>query len=284
VTAALLDDLARDLSEGRVVPWLGPGVHEAPPFPASPAALAGWIAQRAPVPGRIRGNLGSAAQYVEQHSHRRTLERILGEAFARPAAPPPAVELLAMLPRLPLVVDTWYDATCLLALAARRRGVALVHGVDRTGQLERFFADAEAPGLARACPACETLVYQPAGTVWPRPSFVVSDADLVEVLTEIDIQTPIPPEVQRRRTGRRFLFLGQRFTTQLERILARQVAKRSGPGHVAVLPGALAPNEERFLARNAVARVDLPLDAFLAELSARLPRAPTRSGETAVPA
>lgn len=282
--SALLDGLARDLLDGTVVPWLGPGVHDAPPFPASPAALAAWIAQRAPVPGRLRGNLGSAAQYVEQHRHRKTLDRILVEAFARPAAPPAAVQLLATLPRLPLVVDAWYDATCALALAAQRRRVALVHGVDRTGQLERFFAHADAPALVAPGAPCDTLVYQPAGTAWPRPSFVVSDADLVEVLTEIDLQTPIPPEVQRLRSRRRFLFLGQRFSTQLERILARQVTKRAAPAHVAVLPEPLTPNEARFLERNGIARVDLPLGAFLAELSRRVEAGVARREASEVPA
>lgn len=281
---AILDGLAQELLDGTVVPWLGPGVHAAPPFPAGPAALAAWIAQRAPVPGRIRGNLWSSAQYVEQHRHRRTLERIMVEAFARPAAPPAAVRLLASLPRLPLVVDAWYDATCVRFLSERRRSVGLVHGVDRTGQLERFFRHAEAPGLAAADAPCETLVYQPAGTVWPHPSFLVSDADLVEVLTEIDVQTPIPPAVQQLRTGRRFLFLGQHFSTQLERVLARQVTKRSAPGHVAVLSGALTRNEGHFLARAGIARVDLALDAFLSELMRRVEAPAATPRERAVPA
>jgi hypothetical protein len=46
-------------------------------------------------------------------------------------------------------------------------------------------------------------------------NFLVSDSDYVEVLTEIDIQTPIPAVVQQRRTGRNFLFLGCRFSNQL---------------------------------------------------------------------
>lgn len=264
--SALLDGLARDLLEGAVVPWLGPGVHEAPAFPASPAALAAWIAQRAPVPGRIRGSLGAAAQYVEQHRHRKTLDRILVEAFARPSPPPPAVQLLERLPRLPLVVDTWYDATCARALAAERR-VALVHGVDRTGQLERFFVHAESPALVPPGAECDTVVYQPVGTAWPRPSFVVSDADLVEVLTEIDIQTPIPPVVQARRAKLGFVFLGCRFNDQLPRAFARQIMKRSAGPHFAVLPDAPTRMEARFLAEQGITRIAMPLAAVAAALT-----------------
>lgn len=269
-SASLLDDLARGLLEGTVVPWLGPGVHVEPPFPASPAALAAWLQARSPVPGRIRGNLWSVAQYIEQQRHRRTLDRLMGDAFSAEAAPSPVHRLVAALPRLPLVVDAWYDATFVRFLAARDRRVALLHGVDRTGQLERFFRCVAASGKAADADACDTLVYQPIGTAWPRPSFLVSDADWVEALTEIDIQTPIPPAIQLLRTGRRFLFLGQRFSTQLDRILARQVTKRAGRDHVAVLPETPTRNEARFLRTAGVQRVDATLSAFTDALVARL--------------
>lgn len=270
MTAAILDALARDLLDGAIVPWLGPGLHAASPFPASPPDLAGWLAQRSAVPGRIRKSLGSAAQYIEQHRHRRTLDRLMAEAFARPAEPPALLQLLAALPRLPLVVDTWYDATAVRFLAAARPGVGLVHGLDRTGQLACFHRRAEAPELVAPGAPCETLVYQPAGTAWPSPTFLVSDADLVEVLTEIDIQTPIPAEVQELRKGRRFFFAGQRFAGQLDRILARQITKRSGEGHLAVLTGPLHRNEERFLARSGISLLALSIEELCRELAERL--------------
>ena len=70
-----------------------------------------------------------------------------------------------------------------------------------------------------------TLVYKPIGGHQPAGNYLVSDSDYVEVLTEIDIQTPIPPEVQALRSGRNFLFLGCRFDDQLTRSFARQIMK-----------------------------------------------------------
>ncbi len=57
----------------------------------------------------------------------------------------------------------------------------------------------------------DTILYKPHGSIAPAKNFLITDADYVEVLTEIDIQTPIPDEVKARRTGRNFLFLGCRF-------------------------------------------------------------------------
>jgi hypothetical protein len=94
------------------------------------------------------------------------------------------------------------------------------------------------------------------------------------VLTEIDIQTPIPERVKEIRAGRNFLFLGCRFRTQLERTYARQVMKRSSDKHWAVLPEDLTRNELRFLSEQNIERIDLPLKEFVEGLCAQEASAP----------
>jgi hypothetical protein len=98
----------------------------------------------------------------------------------------------------------------------------------------------------------------------------------VEVLTEIDIQTPIPEAVQNLRKGRNFLFLGCRFSTQLERIFAQQIIKRSSDRHWAVLPEEPTRNEARFLAGYNIQRIPMPLAAF-SELLATGEAAPVQA-------
>jgi hypothetical protein len=90
------------------------------------------------------------------------------------------------------------------------------------------------------------------------------------VLTEIDIQTPIPSLVQERRRGRSFLFLGCRFTSQTERMFAHQIMKRSTDTHYAVLNAEPTRNEARFLAQHGIVRIDLSLAAFAASLQMQL--------------
>ena len=110
------------------------------------------------------------------------------------------------------------------------------------------------------------MLYQPLGSVWPARNYLVSDSDFVEVLTEIDIQTPIPEPVQHLRRDRSFLFLGCRFSTQLERLFARQIMKRSSEKHWAVLPEEPTRNEARFLAQYNIERLAMPLQEFVAAL------------------
>jgi hypothetical protein len=63
------------------------------------------------------------------------------------------------------------------------------------------------------------------------------------------------------------LFLGCRFSTQLERSFAHQIMKRSSDRHWAVLPEQPTRNELRFLAQHGIERIAMPLESFVAELA-----------------
>jgi hypothetical protein len=264
-----LHDIVAALDRGHAVPYLGPGLltlaGDDCPLPASPLALVDRLTAKASVPHKIRKNLTAAAQFIENFKHRRTVKAAMSEAFAPSVAPTELHRLLAALPVLPLVVHAWYDNLPQQALAARSSwGVA--QGVSQAEHFGSWVHYFEPDGTRVEGAAWDTLLYQPFGSVSPAANYLVSDSDFVEVLTEIDIQTPIPEAIQKLRTGRNFLFLGCRFATQLDRIFARQIMKRSSAKHWAVLPEQPTKNELRFLAEQNIERIDLPLHDFAAAL------------------
>lgn len=280
---SLLADIAAGFAAGKIVPYLGPGLFsQGAPFPAGPQELATWLSSRVATPGRLRGNLTAIAQYIESFKHRQTLTSLLREAFTPEAAPTPVHQFLATLSRLPLVVDTWYDSVTFKALSTGNGQrvldsdtelhplVCQITGVSRAVQWTDWFRSTGCPTFAAAAETAATILYKPHGSIYPEPSFLVSDADYVEVLTEIDIQTPIPPSVQQRRTGRHFLFLGCRFTQQLDRLFARQIMKRSSDRHWAVLEEEPTRNEARFLATHNIALLRMRLSESIAALTTRL--------------
>jgi hypothetical protein len=145
----------------------------------------------------------------------------------------------------------------------------MVQGVSQAehfGTWVHYFAPDGTPVTADRA-RWPTLLYQPFGSIAPAANYLVSDSDFVEVLTEIDIQTPIPDAVVALRAGRRFLFLGCRFATQLDRIFARQIMKRSSSAHWAVFTGEPTRNEARFMAELGIERVEVSLEEFLAAVS-----------------
>jgi hypothetical protein len=272
VTTTLPAPLVRAWRDRAVIPYLGPGVLalcEGATVPGTSAALVAMLTARASVPHKVRSRLTQAAQYIENFKHRRTLVGLVNEAFAGVAPPSPLHrELAALSP--PAIVDTWYDGAMRAALAQALPPAAWgeVQGLSQSEHFGTWTRAYASDGSPRDVPdrAWDTLLYKPLGSVVPAGNYLVSDSDFVEVLTEIDIQTPIPEEIQRRRTGTPFLFLGCRFDDQLARSFARQVAKRSAARHWALLPDPPTRMEARFLVEQNIERIALSPAEFVGVL------------------
>ncbi|MDD3800123.1 MAG: SIR2 family protein [Novosphingobium sp.] len=271
-TGALIGQIAAKLQDGTAVPYLGPGISGlfTPPAPMSPEALADFLGGKVTLPARARGNAWAAAQYIESYRHRETVTALMNEAFAVPVEPSPFHRWLAGL-GLPLIVDSWYAGEMRRALAESGEDWAEIQGISRAQIGEfcwfRCYDAAGAPAAIETAIKAKTLLYAPHGAAAPAGNYLISDADYVEVLTEIDIQTPIPEEVRRRRTGMSFVFFGCHFHDQLLRTYARQVMKRSSDTHYAVVElDRLTNNEKRFLDEQRIIPVDMPLGGAIEAL------------------
>lgn len=270
-TQSTLQDIKERLAAGMVIPYLGAGmlalVPECP-VPDSQEELAALLTGQVSVPHKIRKRLTAAAQFIENFKHRKTLVNLMRQSFAAGTPPSTLHRLLASQHELPLIVDVWYDDAMQTALASRS-GWGQVQGLSQSEHFGTWFGWFDAKGAVADDVAAEswtTLLYKPIGSVAPADNYLVSDSDYVEVLTEIDIQTPIPPLVQSLRKGRSFLFLGCRFNDQLQRTFARQIIKRSSGQHWAIIQGELTRNEQRFFAEYNIT----PIDMTLAEVESAL--------------
>ena len=261
---ASLKQIAARLCAGTMIPYLGPGLTELskPTVPMNPEALAAFFGTKVALPRRAKGNAWAAAQHIESNKHRSTVTALMSEAFASPVQPTPLHRHLASL-RLPMIVDTWYDGAMRVALG-ERNDWGEVQGITRAGIGEdrwyRFYDSAGTEADRAMANGWNTVLYKPHGSVAPAKNFLISDADYVEVLTEIDIQTPIPDTVKDRRTERSFVFIGCRFNDQLLRTYARQITKRSATAHYAIVePETLTRNELRFLIGQGLTPIAIPL-------------------------
>jgi len=268
-----INEILAGLEAGTVVPYLGPGVWTTaampPAHPADPLQLVAKLTERVTVSHKLRKNLTGAAQYIENFKHRKTLVALMNTAFQDKPTPSELHEYIASLHKLPLLVYTWYDDAMQLALA-QQPDWGQVQGVSQAehyGEWVRYYTARGEMSDAEAAKKWKTLLYCPLGSSAPAQNYIVSDSDYVEILTEIDIQTPIPPIVQQRRIGKNFLFLGCRFRNQLDRIFARQIIKRSSFKHWAIIEGELTKNEARFLDELNIKRLDLPLIQALEQFS-----------------
>lgn len=274
----LIGAIACSLNAGTAIPYLGPGMLSLCPdsrVPATPLALAERMAAKVNLPHKIRKRLTQAAQFIENFKHRKSVVHLMNEAFATSPAPSPLHLALAR-SGARLWVDTWYDDTLAHALAQAnpQGGWVQVQGLSQSEHFGQwtgsYAADGsplpELPEMPELPQNAARLLYKPLGSHGPAGNYLVSDSDFVEVLTEIDIQTPIPAVVQTWRAGRNFLFLGCRFDDQLTRCFARQIMKRSSDHHWAVLPEEPTRMEARFLQEQNITRINLPLAQFASAL------------------
>ncbi len=266
-------DIVKQLRAGMIVPYLGPGLAELSKaeIPTSAEALAAFFGSKVALPRRAKGNAWAAAQHIESMKHRSTVTALMAQAFAPAVEPTPLHRFLASLP-LPMIVDAWYDGAMRAALDGRSDW-GEIQGNTRAGIGEdrwyRFYDSAGVEAHREAAKTWTTLLYKPHGGIVPAKNFLISDADYVEVLTEIDIQTPIPDEVRHRRTDRSFLFVGCRFNDQLLRTYARQISKRSAARHyVIVEPALISKNELRFFESQSLIPIVAPLQRAVESLLA----------------
>lgn len=262
---AVLADVAKQLPAGNIIPFLGPAISEGvnPAVPMTPEALAAFFATKVALPKRAKGNPWTAAQHIEGTKLRATVTVLMTEAFSPKIEPTVLHKLLASLP-IPVIVDSWYDGTMRRALEEAGGNWGEAQGITRAGIAEdrwyRFYNAAGQETDKAGAEAWTTVLYTPHGSVAPAKNFLISDADYVEVLTEIDIQTPIPDIIKHRRTERSFLFLGCRFHDQMLRNYARQISKRSLTPHYALVDAdQLTKNELRFLLTHAITPIAVPM-------------------------
>ena len=275
MTTEMLAEILSALDAGAVIPYLGPdvlGLDTTHTIPKSPDELVARITAQSPVPAKLRKNLYGAAQFIENFKHRQTLRKAMSAAFSNSVQPNALFRFIARQTNLRMVVSAWYDSILPETLASRTDWL-LIQGASRADCREAWFrcfgpngalldvSTADVPDSAKL------LLYAPLGGYWPEQNYLVSDSDFVEVLTEIDIQTPIPRAVQSLRSGRNFLFLGCRFNSQMERQIACQIMKRSSRKHWAVIAEEPTRNEERFLREHHIGRIAVPLAEFVARLS-----------------
>ena len=244
--------IALELKAGSIIPYLGSELAElaGATAPTTPEALAAFFATKVALPKRAKGNVWASAQHIESMKHRSTVSALMTEAFTPKVVPTPLHRYLSEL-GLPMIVDSWYDSAMRDALSSRSDW-GEVQGITRAGIGEdrwyRFYDAKGAEAPKTQADSWRTLLYKPHGSIAPAKNYLISDADYVEVLTEIDIQTPIPDVVKNRRAERSFLFIGCRFHDQMLRTYARQITKRSTETHHAIVaPELLTKNELKFL-------------------------------------
>ena len=223
-----MQEIADRLAAHELVPYLGPGVlggvvdrDTGQPMPADNESLILAMNGGQPMAPRLMYEFPRAAMHLENKKGRSFIERFLTQTYGGDNwTPAPLHRWLAGL-NLPYVIDC-----------------------NRDTQLQRCYADRphtwwSAPRASPPAPTASTSIAStqaatsastrarsipryrccsPLGTPLPSPSYVASDADFVDYITELMGGFAIPAGSTAAQECR-YLFLGMQFNRDTERML-----------------------------------------------------------------
>lgn len=229
---SLLKEILAQLGSGDIVPYLGPGVlrevvdrDTGKPIPADSDSLILAMTGGQPMSPRLMYEFSRAAMHLENKKGRSFIERFLTQVYGSDNwTPSPVHQWLTSL-NLPYIIDCNRDTQLQHCYIAAERKHTLVVGAARLAATPyRFDLYQLEDGKYRkiALEQVDTalpVIFKPHGTPLPKPGYVASDADFVDYITELMGGFAIPDWVKLRRKNKRYLFLGQHFNRDTERMV-----------------------------------------------------------------
>ncbi|HYN77662.1 MAG TPA: SIR2 family protein [Lamprocystis sp. (in: g-proteobacteria)] len=270
-----LSALAHGIRTGDIVPYLGPGalagvvdVTNQEPIPADSDSLIIALNNGKPMSARLMWEFPRAAMDVELKRGRGAVHRFLNNTYAeRTWTRAPLHDWLgSVLPQY--VIDINRDTQLQDSYAAVPhtlvRGISRIAGTDYRFRLDHYDgAIYHEVGQDAVDPALPVL-FKPMGSPRPDATFIASDADYVDYITEMMGGFAIPSFLKTYRQGRQYCFLGLRFLRDTERMVMSDMIYAAGsPPGWALIPEP-SDKERRFCERLEIEVVEADIPDLLA--------------------
>lgn len=263
--SSMIRDILAALRAGEVVPYLGPGAlrgvvdrQSGKAIPADSDSLILAMTGGQPMAPRLMYEFPRAAMHLENKKGRSFVERFLTQTYGGDNWTPSPLHQWLADQRLPYVIDCNRDTQLQRCYADRAHtlvvGAARLAATPYRFDLYQWDAGRYRPLTLEEVDAGLPVLFKPLGTPLPRPSYVASDADFVDYITELMGGFAVPAWLKQRRRGLHYLFLGMRFNRDTERmVMSDLIHDAASPAGWALLD---APSAKE---RKVCARKDLHL-------------------------
>ncbi len=270
----LIEEITHALSEGSVVPVLGPyalrgavAASDGRPMPADGDSLIATLTGGRPLPPKVAYEYSRAAMHFELKKGRNFVNRTLTEVYGQTewTRAPLHDWLAGFKPRyvIDLNRDTQLQATYADTPHTLVVGLSRIGGTDYRFKIYQFEAGAYRTITQEEANPELPVIFKPLGTPSPEPNYVASDADFVDYMTELMGGFAIPSFLKQLRKGKRYLFLGLPLTRDTERMVMHEVLYgHAEPGGWAFLP-APKKNEMRFCDQHQLTLIDADYEELL---------------------
>lgn len=225
-----LEDLARAVSRGDLIPYLGPGALDGvvdaatgEPIPADSDSLIIAMNNGRPMAPKLMYEFPRAAMNVEFKRGRGAITRFLDATYGQRQWTRSVLHQWLATAAVPYLIDTNRDLQMQELYAGRPH--TLIRGISRIGGTEyRFIIHGFVDGAYRELDQDQVdptlpILFKPLGSPRPEATYIASDADYVDYLTELMGGFGIPRFLKSYRQERQYLYLGLRLTRDTERMV-----------------------------------------------------------------
>ncbi len=224
---------------GDVVPYLGPGtlkyvaeINTGARMPADSDSLIFGMTGGQPMSPRLMYEFPRAAMHLENKKGRKFIERYLTTTYAERQWQPSALHTWLASLHLPYLVDTNRD-TFLPTLYQDREHMLVLGAARLAGTHYRFDLYHFHDGKYEKCEPTKAdnalpVLFKPYGAPLPNASYIASDADFVDYITELMGGFAIPAFLKAYRQGKQYAFLGMSFNRDTERMVMSDIIYGAG--------------------------------------------------------
>lgn len=262
------------LSDGSVVPYLGPGALDGvidpatgKSIPADSDSLILAMNNGQPMAPKLMFEFARAAMNVELKRGRSTVNRFLDTTYGATEWSTSALHSWLAQQKLPYIIDANRDTQLQKQYAATPH--TLVVGTARIASKEYRFRLFHYDGSSysvieqEAVDTSLPILFKPLGTPLPESNYIASDADFVDYITELMGGFAIPSFVKRLRQNKRYLLLGLRLNRDTDRMVMSDIIFGADkPAGWALIPHP-TDKEKRFLGRLNIEIVNADVSDFL---------------------
>lgn len=276
MTPLLRTCIVTGIMDGSVVPYLGPGVladvvstTTGEAIPATSDQLIIALNGGKPMAPKLMYEFPRAAMNIELKRGRTAITRFLTTTYRDTAWSRSAVHDWLQTIHPPYVIDINRDTQLLDSYA----GVPhlLILGCARiTGNAYRFnlYTSDGAHYTAISPDQANTslpILFKPMGAPIPEPSYIASDADYVDFITELMGGFAVPSFVKMYRPEKRYLLLGMRLNRDTERmVFSDLIYSAASPAGWALIEHP-TDKERRFLDRLGIELIEADFQELISE-------------------
>ena len=270
-----LASLAHEVATGAVVPYLGAGALTGAvdpvmnaPIPADSDSLIIAMNNGQPMAPRLMWEFPRAAMNVELKRGRAAVHRFLETTYnQRVWTRAPLHDWLQTL-RPPYVIDINRDTQLQDSYAeiphTLIRGIARTGGTDYRFRLHQYDGKNYHEINQEAVDSTLPILFKPLGSPRPDATYIASDADFVDYITELMGGFAIPNFVKTLRVNKRYLFIGLRFQRDTERmVMSDMIYNAASPAGWALIPEP-TDKERRFCQKKDIVIIEADVADLLA--------------------